>query len=302
MGNDTFRLKIYGVRGSHPPTTGKATQYGVNTACLRIDIGRHLLIVDAGTGIIDLGKDLLSEIKSGKSKQNLFKLHLFFTHTHIDHLFGFPYFNMLYLPKTEMHIISPPILNITAEEVLNTWMSPAFFPVAASELPGTLYYHDFGENRQVYFFENDFKVLPVTEALTVKGWIGRISCLRNYTHPKGGNYIYKFENSRERSIVFATDVEGMLGGDQRLIDFAKNTDVLIHDAQYSPEEYLLSQGFGHSTYEMACEVAQKASVKKLILFHHDPNHSDEELQDLENQAKKIFPHSYIADETMEFSF
>ena len=301
MNSEAFKMKIYGVRGSYPPTKGSHTRFGVNTTCLRFDIGKHVIIIDAGTGIINLGADLISELKSGTSHQNLSKLHLFFTHAHIDHLLGFPYFGMIYMPQTELHVISPNFLDYHIEEILESLMSPAVFPVKISELASNFYYYDYRESLQVYFFEDDFQILSVNESANVDNWIGRISCIRNYTHPKGGSYIYKIENNKGKFIVLATDIEGFIGADQRLIKFAKNANILIHDAQYSLSEYKMFQGFGHSTYEMACDVAQKASVEKLILSHHDPKHSDDELSELEKLAKNIFPETYMATESMEFT-
>jgi len=302
MKNTDLRVKIYGVRGSYPPTTGDITRFGVNTTCLRFDIGKHLIIIDAGTGIINLGYDLLKEIKSEDNEQNLFKLHLLFTHTHIDHLMGFPYFSMIYIPGSQFHVISPDMNDYSIEEILETWMSHGFFPVNMSELPSTFTYYDFGEEKQIYFFENDFEIVTGAASEEKTGWIGKISCLRNYTHPKGGSYIYRVENAKGNSIVFATDIEGFVGGDQRLIQFAKDANILIHDAQYSLKEYLMFQGFGHSTYQMACEIAQKANVRQLILTHHDPKHSDQELSELEQKAQEIFPETLMATETMEFEF
>ncbi len=302
MKNSNLKVKIYGVRGSFPPTNGDATKYGVNTTCLRVDMGKHLVIIDAGTGIIKLGADLISEIKAGAKKQNYQKLFMLFTHTHIDHLMGFPYFQLLYMPQTELNIITATQLNYSIEEILETLMSPAFFPVTIAELPSQLNYSDFAENKVVFFFEDDYEIYSTKDSANVKNWIGKISCMRNYTHPKGGVYIYKFENPSGHSIVFATDIEGFVGGDNRLIKFAENADVLIHDAQYSIPEYEIFQGFGHSTYEMACQVAKKAGVKKLILSHHDPKHTDKELEALEKSAKKVFSETYMASELMEFSF
>ena len=111
-----------------------------------------------------------------------------------------------------------------------------------------------------------------------------------------------FEDPAGHSVVFATDIEGFIGGDKRLVNFSKNANVLIHDAQYSLPEYDMFQGFGHSTFEMACDVAKNAGVEKLVLSHHDPKHSDTELEVLQKAAKKIFTETYIASETMEFSF
>ena len=160
-------------------------------------------------------------------------------------------------------------------------------------------YKSFGVD--LYFYEDKCKIVSVNETdHTESGWLAKISCIRNFTHPKGGTYIYKIESRNGNSVVFATDVEGFVGGDKRLINFARDANILFHDAQYSLEEYQMFQGFGHSTYEMACTVAKQAGVQKLILFHHDPKHSDQELSDLENKAQEIFRETYMATESMEF--
>lgn len=302
MEKTDLKLKIYGVRGSYPPTNGDITRFGVNTTSLRLDVGKHLIIIDAGTGIINLGADLISEMQAGKTSQNISKAHLFFTHTHLDHLMGFPYFSLLYIPGSELHIIAPTMLNNPIRDVIEKWMSPEFFPVTIPELGCNIKYYDFDENRSIYFFDNDFQIIPAKEAAKGKNWVVQISCLRNFTHPRSGSYIYKFKNPKGKTIVLATDIEGFVGGDQRLINFARGADLLIHDAQYNLREYQMFQGFGHSTYQMACEVAKKAEVEKLLLFHHDPKHSDQELSDLESKAREIFPESYMATESMEFIF
>lgn len=298
---DKIRMKIYGVRGSYPPTTGAATRIGVNTTCLRVDIGKNVVVFDAGTGIINLGNDLFSEIQNTKNNDHLWKLHLFFTHSHIDHLMGFPYFLLNYMPRAEFHFLSPRFLSHSLEQILDFLMSPALFPVTLAELPSRRFYYEMGEGKVVHFYEDRFEIQTIGENRKIEKGIGKISCLRNYTHPKGGVYIYKIENSRGGSIVLATDIEGFVGGDQRLIKFAEGADILIHDAQYSLDEYGMFQGFGHSTYEMACEVAAKARVKKLLLFHHDPKHSDAQLKELQDAAQKIFPETFVASEDMEFS-
>lgn len=300
MQKGKIRLKIYGVRGSYPPTSGDISRFGVNTTCLRVDIGEHLLVVDAGTGIINLGQDLLNQLKSADNRQDVFNIHLMFTHTHLDHFMGFPYFMMNYIPKSRFHVISPKIIDYDVEEVLNMWMSPAFFPVTMEELPASFDYYDFSEHKILLFFEKHFEIVPAHAVADYQDWVCKISALRNFTHPKGGAYIYKFETPAGGKAVFATDIEGYTGGDQRLIQFAKDADLLIHDAQYSLKEYMMFQGFGHSTYEMACEVAQKAGVKQLLLTHHDPKHTDAELSELEAAAQKLFSHTQMANESMEF--
>lgn len=300
MADTTMRLRIYGVRGSHPPTRASNTKYGVNTTCLRIDLGNHLIIFDAGTGIINLGQDLMVELKDTGNSQNLWKLNVFFTHFHIDHLMGFSYFVMNYLSKTEFHFLYPRMINYDLEDVLEELMNPALFPVTLSELPSRRHYHEIGEGNVIYFFKDGFKIYHVSEDDNVTDWQGKISCRRFYTHPKSGSYMYKIESSTGKSIVFATDVEGFVGSDQRLLKFAEGADILIHDAQYTLQEYEIFQGFGHSTYEMACKLAKQADVKKLLLFHHDPKHDDKVLKEIEDSAQKLFPEAYIASENMDF--
>ena len=129
--------------------------------------------------------------------------------------------------------------------------------------------------------------------------------MRSYAHPKIGVFFFKIEVNG-KSVVYATDTEGYVGNDTRLIQFAKDTELLIHDGQYDPDEYLdknfSKQGFGHSTYDMAAKVASEAGAKRLALFHHDPSHDDDKLADMEAKAKELFPNTMVATEGVEFSF
>jgi ribonuclease BN (tRNA processing enzyme) len=119
---------------------------------------------------------------------------------------------------------------------------------------------------------------------------------RAYNHPKNGTLVYKLQYAG-KSIVYATDLEGYAEGDRRLIQFSKGADLLIHDAQYLAEQYtgaVSTQGFGHSTFEMACTVAKEAGVKQLVLYHHDPNHDDAVIAKKEENAKKLFLNTVCA--------
>ena len=119
---------------------------------------------------------------------------------------------------------------------------------------------------------------------------------RAYNHPKSGSIVYKLQYAG-KSIVYATDIESYAEGDRRLIQFAKGADILIHDAQYTMEQYtgpMTTQGFGHSTPEMACKVAKEAGVKQLVLYHHDPNQDDAMVAAKEEGAKKLFPNTIAA--------
>ena len=123
--------------------------------------------------------------------------------------------------------------------------------------------------------------------------------MKYYFHPKDGTYIYRIDY-KDKKLVFATDVEEYVGGDQRLINFSKEADVLIHDAQYSEEQYKNFAGYGHSSIAMACDAATQANVKELLLFHHDPGNSDEALNENEKRAQEIFPNSHLATEHWEW--
>jgi ribonuclease BN (tRNA processing enzyme) len=123
-----------------------------------------------------------------------------------------------------------------------------------------------------------------------------VSQYRAYNHPKNGTLVYKLQYAG-KSIVYATDIEGYAEGDRRLIQFAKGADVLIHDAQYTQEQYngpVPTQGYGHSTAEMACFVAKEAGVKQLVLYHHDPNHDDAAVAKKEEAAKHLFTNTIAA--------
>lgn len=301
MSYPDLRVKIYGSRGSYSPTVGNATSIGVNTTCFRIDIGSHVLIFDAGSGIINCGQDLVREMFARPPAEQHWTTHLFFTHMHIDHLVGFPYFAMLYMPKSQIHFIAPRIMDYQLEDVLNTFMHPPYFPVSMQDLPFRGNYHDIAENTTVYFYEDRFEIVPAIDSAP-GGWLAKITNIRNYMHPKGGSHFYRIESRSGKVVVIASDTEGFVGGDQRLIQFAKDADLLMHDAQYTPEDYGKFQGFGHSTYEMACDIAKKAGVKQLLLIHHDPKHGDEKLQTIEASARKLFPETHLASESMEFDF
>jgi ribonuclease BN (tRNA processing enzyme) len=124
---------------------------------------------------------------------------------------------------------------------------------------------------------------------------------RSYNHPKGGVLIFRIEH-QECSVVVATDVEGYCGGDQRLVRFAQGTDLLIHDAEYDEDEYagqsVIRQGWGHSTWRMAADVALAAGAKRLALVHHNANHDDAFLEAMERKAQAVFPDAFIAREGM----
>jgi len=166
-------------------------------------------------------------------------------------------------------------------------------------------FHNLHENNALVFKENSDKPTLVWQNELNDSTDAVVKIMRSYAHPKIGVFIFRVEVNG-KSVVYATDTEGYVGNDTRLIEFAKNTELLIHDAQYDPEEYLdknfSKQGFGHSTYAMAANVAEEAGAKRLALFHHAPSHGDEKLAEMEAKAKELFPNTMIGTEGVEFRF
>lgn len=291
-----LRVRFWGVRGSYPTPGPRTVAIGGNTACVEVRAGPHLLIFDAGTGVIGLGDELLRESRaSGKP----IVAHIFFTHTHHDHIQGFPFFKPAYLGATTCNMFGPGHLQLDLEGTLASAMLPPTFPVQLHEMNALKLTHTLNERDVIIIPPNGEPVVRNTFRETVDAGEDdvRVDILRSYAHPREGVLVYRVRH-RGHSLVYATDTEGYRGGDQRLIAFARGADLLIHDTQYGEEEYAApgfpKQGWGHSTPEMAIEVARAAGVPRLVLFHHDPVHSDEQVRALERAAQAIFPESVAA--------
>lgn len=301
MSDYQFLAKLYGVRGSYPIAPEEGTKIGGNTTCLMTRTPDHIVIFDAGSGIIRLGKELIPEIiKHNQVSQEPFHITILFTHTHTDHLLGLPFFAPIYMPNVHLHFFGPATLGMDFEKIIGTTVIPQYFPVGMHEFRSRKSFHNIDENMIIYFNPDN----PVPQV----GRIGEtepafspltIYNMKYYFHPKDGSYVYRVETT-DSKLVFATDVEEYHGCDQRLINFSKNADVLIHDAQYTEEQYKQFSGYGHSSINLACEAARQAEAKKLMLFHHDPNNSDAQLREMEATAKSLFPNAELATEKWEW--
>jgi ribonuclease BN (tRNA processing enzyme) len=293
--------KLYGVRGSYPISPSGGTKIGGHTPCLLVRSPEHVIIFDAGSGLVELGKTLVPEIMEHKKKnQGPFHISIIFSHTHLDHLMGLPFFIPLFMPDVHIHFYGSPSLGMDFEQIIRTYFMPQFFPVEMHELRSIKSFTNIDEDTVISYLPGN--TTPIisrsTEFKAQKDEI-TISNMKYYFHPKNGSHIYKAAYN-ENNLVFATDIEAFDGGDARLTKFAHKADFLIHDAQYTPEQYKLYCGYGHSSYEMACRAGMQAEVKKLLLFHHDPNSTDEQLRDIEILAKKIFGNSELATEQWEW--
>jgi phosphoribosyl 1,2-cyclic phosphodiesterase len=282
--SDELSVKFWGVRGSYPTPGAGTIKYGGNTACVEIHIGERTIILDAGTGIIPLGRELARQKRGGD-------ILLLLSHLHHDHTQGFPFFVPAYLPNVRLHIFGPGGTPETLSRVLEHNQSSETFPISLREMASSKDIQSVREAQVILWDEAGVRLVESTTNLGEDAIVIRIH--KSYAHP-GGVYIYRI-TWRRKSIVYATDTEGYVGTDRRLVQFAKDADLLIHDAQYLEAHYRgqltgfpATQGYGHSTVTMACEVAFASQASQLILFHHDPSYSDAMVAGMEATAKAQF--------------
>ena len=251
-----MKIRIWGSRGSIP-VSGKAyLKYGGDTTCLEIRTkSDDIIIVDAGTGIRRLGNQLVEKQR--------FDLNFIFTHAHWDHVMGFPFFKPLYYKSTRIHVHRCPYHSKFVENMLSRLMAPPNFPIKYGDITAQLFYPD---ACPLEFEIGPVKVVPVA-----------------LSHPNGGSG-YKFIEDG-KCFVFLTDNElgyihpgGLAFGDYQ--KFVQDADLLIHDAEYTQQEYNTFIEWGHSVYTDALALAQKAGVKKLGLFHLNQERTDRQMDNI----------------------
>jgi phosphoribosyl 1,2-cyclic phosphodiesterase len=277
-------VRFWGVRGSIPCPGSSTVIYGGNTSCLEIRADERLVIVDFGTGVKPLGDWLIArDLKKGPIDTDVF-----ISHTHWDHIMGFPMFAPIFNSTTKLRIRGPVSFeDETLESIIGAQLSYRYWPVRLSELAAKIEYEQIMETK-----------LDLGGGLTVttKFLNHPISCL-GYRFEYGGKSIvtaYDHEPFRNLFLTepddpsYNEDVirEGEAAANEeneKVRRFFKDADVLIHDTQYTTEEYAAHLGWGHSSYEYAVSTASGTGVKKLVLFHHDPNRTDAQLEDLERE-------------------
>lgn len=264
-------LRFWGVRGGVPtPEVGKMG-FGGNTSCVTVEIGDGtLIILDAGTGIRLLGNELVHRHPEGGIHG-----HILFSHLHWDHIQGIPFFKPLFSPGNHFEFIGMRPQGTTLQAQLEGQQNYAYFPVDMSHM-----------SSRKTFREVDEETFALGEA--------QVTC-RHLNHP-GGCLGYRIE-AGGATIVYATDNEHTgPGPEAALVALAQGADVFICDTNYTPEEYESRRGWGHTTWRQAVINAQAAGVGRLILFHHDQDHDDTELKQIEALACAQFPRSMAARE------
>ncbi len=256
-------IRCWGARGSIPVSGRQYLHYGGNTTCLEIRTKTdEILIVDAGSGIRELGNFLLTE--------NRHDFTILLTHAHWDHIIGFPFFKPIYSSKTRINIWGCPFAQTSLKEMLSRTMAPPNFPVNYDALRANISYQD--TCIESYQF-GSMTITPIA-----------------LSHPNQGSG-YKFEENG-KYFVFLTDNElGFQheGGHnyETYFDFCRGADLLIHDAEYNDEEYKKTRGWGHSVYNDTLKLAMEAGVKKLGLFHHNQERFDVEIDAMIDDCREI---------------
>ena len=274
-----MKVTFYGTRGSIPVPEKEMIQVGGNTSCVLVKFDNdQIVILDSGTGIRKLGNDIVSQ-----GIEQFENIYIALSHSHLDHIHGFPFFKPAYDPRRHFTIslCGKGRSDTALGSVFSGQMRRDYFPVPMDDMGAKL-----------RFWEPEEAIYTARSGIRVK------ASLHNHTIE---TYGYRIEEKR-KIIVYITDVEHIDGIDPNVVKLAENADLLIHDAQYTPDELKEKKGWGHSSWEQAVEVAEMANVKRLALFHHDPEHSDKFLFNMESECKKRFDNAFLAIEGQSIEF
>lgn len=277
MAITNFQVSFWGVRGSLPVPGPDTVHYGGNTSCVQVQIGDRLFILDAGTGIYKLGQFLIN-------KSPLVNGDIFITHTHWDHIQGFPFFAPAFIAGNHFTLHGQSKVNQTFADLMKGQMMYEHFPVNLDQMGATI---EFEELR-------DGVCLDLHDNITVK-------TIEN-NHP-GGCLSYRFDYGG-LSCCYITDTEHYPEPDNRLINFASGADLVIYDSNFTDEEYTGTDkmssraGWGHSTWQEGIKLARNAQSKKLILFHHANYRNDYDMRKIELEAQRHYPNLLAAREGM----
>lgn len=271
---DVF-VRFWGTRGSIPAPGHATRKFGGNTSCVEIRVGQTVLVCDAGTGIRELGMDLL------RRQSDPVEVHMFFSHMHWDHIQGFPFFVPAYDPKTTLYVYETAPGADRVQRLLHGQMKSDHFPVDFGDLGSFMVARQFDSERRSKF------------------GLVKVTCFEQH-HP-GTSYAYAFEIEGKK-IVYATDNEidlTLVNGDRvedhpdeprvapdAFVRFLADADLLIADGQYTDEEYPRKVGWGHARANTVVDVALQAGVKSCALFHHDPLHNDTKVQQIVKEGRK----------------
>ena len=283
---NTIEITFWGVRGSIPANNKNRQKYGTNTSCVEVNLNEYIIILDAGTGIYNFGLDYL---KRDYRKDIIVCI----THSHWDHIQGLPFFIPAYLPQQNITIIGCNQGMVEFKDILKNQMVAPYFPVEIENWKANIAINTINSYNNFEIKLNNFKI----EAMYVEHpgmtlgykllfdnkiiiYIPDNELFANFPRDKiyKHNEIYNFD---DMELIFIEEQKSKFFG------FINNADILIHDAQYTPDEYKQRIGWGHSCFEDTVKSGLYGNVKHLILFHHDPTHSDKELDEILKKSREI---------------
>lgn len=266
----SWKIHVWGVRGSMPAPSQAFMEYGGHTSCISVECGDTLVVFDAGSGLLDLGHRL---------PQGTRRIDLFCTHLHIDHIMGMFAFAQLHNPAMELHIYGEPRGGASFRQQLSTLVGPPYWPLGLSDFLADTTIHEIGPDQRI--------LLP--GGITVRSMRG--------SHPNMAMY-FRLE-SAAHSIVYALDCELTDAVQTGLVHFAQNADVLVWDANFTEEDLLRCPGWGHSSWQLGSMVRRKAHVRMALMTHYSTNYPDGQLREMERQASLADPAVLFAKENME---
>ena len=271
-----LKVKFWGVRGSIACPSANHIKYGGNTSCLEIKVGDRRLVMDAGTGIRGLGQTFL--------KDDVSQIHILLTHTHWDHINGFPFFVPAYDPRRSVHIMAGHLRGGEGiQNVLAAQMDNPMFPVPLSAMQAKMRFEDFEAGMSFNIYDDvHVRTAPLN-------------------HPNGATG-YRIEHAGH-AICYVSDTEHVPGKmDQNILGLIEGADLVIYDSTYTEDEFPTKIGWGHSTWNEGVKLCREAGAKSMAIFHHDPEHEDDFMAALGEEAKKEWSETFVAREGMELSY
>jgi phosphoribosyl 1,2-cyclic phosphodiesterase len=268
----TLHLRFWGTRGSIPAPGPDTVRYGGNTPCIevRTDTG-WLIVLDAGTGMRELGRSLMANANGNGIAGDIF-----LTHAHWDHIQGIPFFAPIFQQGNRFTIWGSKTLETSIDQVIKDQMSPVVFPVTFDGLSARIDFREIAEERHD---GNGYEV----KAFAVQHPGGALGYRFSGADKSGASFVYISDNELKSDAGYSTRD----GWRNDLVEFIRGATLLVHDATYTTDEYEAHRGWGHSTYDDAVTLALDAGVDELVLFHHKPERSDAELDQCVTLAREL---------------
>lgn len=267
-------IKFWGVRGSISCPSSAHVMYGGSTSCVELKLDDKMLILDAGTGLCAFAKDLVR-------RGDFSRFTLLLTHTHWDHISGFPFFDPLYVEDSEMHIMAGHLYDQGGiKNILSNQMSNPVFPVPFDAIKAKVTFQDFEAG----------DAFPLFDDVHIK--------TAELFHPNRATG-YRIEY-KDKVVCYVTDVEHTIGElDKGVLNLIDNADIVIYDSTFTDEEFSDKIGWGHSTWQQGVRLCKEANAKQLVIFHHLPDHNDRFMKRIETEVARTWEGAIVARDNME---